>query len=91
MIRQWNLSREGYRDSGVFTPTPGDYHLFICSYGTSFTQLEDLMKKHNPFLVHPSDVAQHLLLLFRVEKPPVRLRIALNKVVPVIPGKRVKH
>jgi len=47
MIRQWNLSREGYPGSGVFTPTPGDYHLFICSHGTSFTYLEALMKKHN--------------------------------------------
>lgn len=47
MIRQWNLSREAYMDSAVFTPTPGDYHLFICSRGTSFERLKDLMRKHN--------------------------------------------
>ena len=49
MIRQWNLGREsGYyeRHRGVFTPTPGDFHLFICSLGQPKSRLIELLHKH---------------------------------------------
>lgn len=50
MIRQWNLGRESdyyARNRGVFTPTPGDFHLFICSAGTPKSRLIELLHKHS--------------------------------------------
>lgn len=49
MIRQWNLGRESdfyERNRGVFTPTPGDFHLFICSLGQPKSKLIELLHKH---------------------------------------------
>ena len=49
MIRQWNLGREwNYYEGnyGVFTPTPGDFHLFICSLGQPKSKLIELLQKH---------------------------------------------
>ena len=50
MIRQWNLGRENdsyARNGGVFTPTPGDFHLFICSAGIPKSRLIELLHKHS--------------------------------------------
>lgn len=50
MIRQWNLGREAdyyLGNQGVFTPTPGDFHLFICSTGTPKSRLIELLAKHS--------------------------------------------
>ena len=47
MIRQWSITRENNSYiGGVFTPTPGDFHLFICSLGQPKSKLIELLHKH---------------------------------------------
>ena len=43
MIRQWGLSDQRSASTRTFKPTPGDFHLFICSVGTPISALHNLM------------------------------------------------